>query len=455
MKAAAAALLACVVVLAAAGCGAKKPAAEVLPVWATARPSLPGYYIGIASASKDQHPFDAMDAAKKRALADLATEIRVRVESNSALQTSQHNDLVSQQFRQQISSTSAENLEGYELVGSHEDAREAWVYYRLSRSTWERILAERRAAAAAVAGGFYTSGLAARGARDAVAAVDRCYRCLAALAPFAGETMLWRDAGGAEVALDRACLDAVTNLLSCVALKPAATAVELVPAAGYRGSLDVQVFLDGAAAPNFPVVARYHRGTLPRRLELTTDANGVVAVPLDGFDPGTRAADLRISVDLDRLLPRPGGGVDVPALRNLPAPEVTVPVKLIAPTVAIAATEKAFGRPVRSAQLAEALRAALSERGCALTEDVRTADLRITIEADTREAGSGSGFFTATLDASVVIRGVDNAVILQRNLERIKGVQLNFESASAEAYRKAGQELRGAFLDELLKSLYR
>jgi len=32
---------------------------------------------------------------------------------------------------------------------------------------------------------------------------------------------------------------------------------------------------------------------------------------------------------------------------------------------------------------------------------------------------------------------------------------LNFESASAEAYRKAGQELRGAFLDELLKSLYR
>ena len=157
MKAAAAVVWACVFALAAAGCGAKKPAAVALPVWATARPSVPGYYIGIASASKEQHPFDAMDAAKKRALADLATEIRVRVESNSALQTSQHNDLVSQQFRQQISSTSAENLEGYELVGSHEDGREAWVYYRLSRSTWERILAERRAAAAEVAGGFYTT----------------------------------------------------------------------------------------------------------------------------------------------------------------------------------------------------------------------------------------------------------------------------------------------------------
>jgi hypothetical protein len=244
-------------------------------------------------------------------------------------------------------------------------------------------------------------------------------------------------------------------LLAGVSLKPAATAVELVPAAGYRGSLDVQVFLDGAAAPNFPVVARYHRGTLPRRLELTTDANGVVAVPLDGFDPGTRAAELRVSVDLDRLLPRPGGGVDVPALRNLPAPEVTVPVRLTAPTVAITSTERSFGRPVRTPALSEALRAALSERGCALTEDVRTADLRITIEADTREAGSGSGFFTATLDASVVIRGADNAVLLQRNLERVKGVQLNFESASAEAYRKAGQELRGTFLDELLKSLYR
>jgi hypothetical protein len=439
----------------AAGCGVKKPAAVPLPVWASARPQLPGYYIGIASASKDQHPYDAMDAAKKRALADLATEIRVRVESNSALQTSQHNDLVSQQFRQNISSTSAENLEGYELVGSHEDGNEAWAYYRLSRATWERILAERRAAAAAVAGGFYTSGLSARSARDAVAAVDRCYRCLAALAPFAGESVVWRDAGGAEVALDRACLDAVTSLLAGVALKPAASAVELVPAAGYRGSLDVQVFLDGAAAPNFPVVARYHRGTLPRRVELTTDANGVVAVPLDGFDPGTRATELRIAVDLERLLPRAGGGVDVPALRNLPPPEVTVPVRLVAPTVAIASTERAFGRPVRAPALTEALRAALSERGCTLTEDVRTADLRISIDADTREAGSGSGFFTATLDATIVIRGADNAVVLQRNLDRVKGVQLNFEAASAEAYRKAGQELRGSFSDELLKSLYR
>lgn len=449
------AVVAVLAVLVAAGCGVKKPAAVPLPVWASARPQLPGYYIGIASASKDQHPYDAMDAAKKRALADLATEIRVRVESNSALQTSQHNDLVSQQFRQNISSTSAENLEGYELVGSHEDGNEAWAYYRLSRATWERILAERRAAAAAVAGGFYTSGLSARSARDAVAAVDRCYRCLAALAPFAGESVVWRDAGGAEVALDRACLDAVTSLLAGVALKPAASAVELVPAAGYRGSLDVQVFLDGAAAPNFPVVARYHRGTLPRRVELTTDANGVVAVPLDGFDPGTRATDLRIAVDLERLLPRAGGGVDVPALRNLPPPEVTVPVRLVAPTVAIASTERAFGRPVRTPALTEALRAALSERGCTLTEDVRTADLRISIDSDTREAGSGSGFFTATLDATIVIRGADNAVVLQRNLDRVKGVQLNFEAASAEAYRKAGQELRGSFSDELLKSLYR
>jgi hypothetical protein len=114
-----------------------------------------------------------------------------------------------------------------------------------------------------------------------------------------------------------------------------------------------------------------------------------------------------------------------------------------------------IGRPVRTPALTEALRAALSERGCSLTEDVRTADLRISIDADTREAGSGSGFFTATLDATIVIRGADNAVVLQRNLDRVKGVQLNFEAASAEAYRKASQELRGSFSDELLKSLYR
>ena len=47
------------------------------PDWVLQRPTLSGYYIGVSSASKMQFGADADATAKKRALADMAGQIRV------------------------------------------------------------------------------------------------------------------------------------------------------------------------------------------------------------------------------------------------------------------------------------------------------------------------------------------------------------------------------------------
>ena len=99
------------------GCGGTQKWAAP-PEWVVQRPILSSYYIGVSSASKMQFGTDADATAKKRALADMAGQIRVVIESTSILHTTQFQGVAGQNFAERISSASAEDLEEYEF-GRH------------------------------------------------------------------------------------------------------------------------------------------------------------------------------------------------------------------------------------------------------------------------------------------------------------------------------------------------
>ena len=73
---------------------------------------------------------------------------------------------------------------------------------------------------------------------------------------------------------------------------------------------------------------------------------------------------------------------------------------------------------------------------------------------DTQQGGQGQGFHTALLNASVKLISEGGDLILHKSLDRVKGVQLNWEGASQAAYSKASMEIRGSFLQEMMESLY-
>ena len=270
--------LAGALLMAAAGCGGQRQLSSAAPPWVTERPMVPGYYLGIASTSKAQHPFNAEEVAKSRALSSLAGEISVRVEASSVLNTLQRDARVSQRFEEDIRSSSEEDLEGYELVAIYESADEVWAYYRLHKATYDRIKAERKAAAVAVAAGFYTAGLEAERQRDVASALDRFVRGLSALERYWGEVNLWQEGGGETVAVDQACLIAINRVLNNLRLEPADPEVVLGFGTRYRGELVVQTLLEGGAVANLPLIARYSRGTLPHRNVVRTNGDGIAVV---------------------------------------------------------------------------------------------------------------------------------------------------------------------------------
>ena len=72
--------------------------------------------------------------AKANALDNLSREIRVQVQSTSSMNTLQVNDWLSESFQQQSTSSTNEDLEGFELVDTYNDGQTVSVYYRLNKA---------------------------------------------------------------------------------------------------------------------------------------------------------------------------------------------------------------------------------------------------------------------------------------------------------------------------------
>lgn len=445
-------MVCCIAIL--TGCSGLRQVAAPEPEWMTQRPQVPGYYIGIATASKSQHPFNAIEVAKQRALSALAGEISVKVEASSVLNTLQQNDRVNQRFQENISSSSEEDLEGFELVSVFEGELEVAAYYRLNKAAYDQLKAERKRTAIAVAAGFYEAGLEAENSRDVGSALDRYVRGLAALEKHWGEVNLWTGRDGRNLAIDQSCLIGINRILNGLSLESSSREYLLSFQTHYRGEVAIQAMLDGGAVKNLPLICRYTRGTLPHRRGVITNADGMANVVLDGFDAGLRHSELRINIDIDGLLPDLPGLAVQALIEGLEAPELIIPIKLVEPVIYVTGRESTFGSPNQNRALERALTSAVSERGVRVCNAEGEADLIIELESDTQRGGEGQGFHTALLTASVQLLDLNGDVILHKSLDRVKGVQLNWEGASQAAYSKASMEIRGSFLQELMESLY-
>jgi len=147
-----------------------------------------------------------------------------------------------------------------------------------------------------------------------------------------------------------------------------------------------------------------------------------------------------------------------PLVKNLSSTPLILPITLEAPQVYVVGEEKMFGRTMQDGVLISALRAALIEKGVEIVDVVNTDSpdvISLTVFSDTKAGGEGAGFYTAYLNATIELKDSEGKLILQKNLERIKGVQLDRRKAGDEAYRKARTEIKGRFIDNFMKALYK
>jgi len=125
------------------------------PAWLSAKPAEDIYYVGIGHSIKDGTN-NYIQSAKKSALEDLISEIKVNVSSSSVLTSIDVNKEFSEKYEQIINTTVADELEEYEQVDSWEDERNYWLYYRLSKQRYHDIKEQQKRDAVSLALDFFT-----------------------------------------------------------------------------------------------------------------------------------------------------------------------------------------------------------------------------------------------------------------------------------------------------------
>ena len=154
------------------------------PNWVSAKPASSIYFYGIGLAQKTAGNSDYLEVAKKNALNDLASEIKVNVSSNSILYTLERDYKFESEFTETIRTTTNENLAGYEVADSWQDNNQYWVFYRLNRADYYAAKEREKRAALENAADFHKAGLAAWENGQIKSAFDLQVRALSILKPY-------------------------------------------------------------------------------------------------------------------------------------------------------------------------------------------------------------------------------------------------------------------------------
>jgi hypothetical protein len=427
------------------GCSSSKITAEPAPSWTTDRPIVQGQYVGIGSAHKSaSEPGAALRSAKERAVSDLASEISVRVESESLLESLSKNGVIDERFQHSIRSSSEAHLEGYQLVDSYDDGFTVHVYYRLSKTEHAARRAALKSAALDEGQAQLDAGNSALEGGRLPLALSHYGDGLRALEPFLGEV----------IKLDRELVRALRTAVSDLLLTTLVQSITLSTQNSFSFPLALKVKRERAAGEpgralgpvgNVPLRYRYHNGTYFKQATEFTDGQGMVVALITDVEVERPDDMVRVEVDLPRLIEQSGLKAWGAMLDGVVAPTLALPLAVELPSVFVDCSQSA---------LRGAFRTALSSGGHGLSDTAVDADVVISLEVEVRAGSVSRGFHTAWASGQIVARHQSGHIIYEHSIPQLKGIQLDGASARAEAISNLSKQLHLAPMRDLLRALH-
>ena len=448
-------ILLCVIL---AACGAQKESQTTdyveKPGWVGGKPIESGYYSGIGMAYKSAGA-DYIAIAKNNALNDLASEISVDVKSTSLFYQIEQDDNLRQEFQANTRLKSKENLEGYELVGTWENADQYWVYYRLNQYEYEKIKQARQQKAVALSKQFFGKAEDFKANGQYAEALKFGTKAITAIKDYMADP-LQTEWHGKDVFLLVELYAFMQQTLSDISLRPiynqiqakrgaAVTAEELsFIATGNKGEL-----LGG-----LPIYL-YYSGQRITNNQLYTGTNGMVGYTLNRITSTNNKEYLQANVNMVALVSE---ATEDPFVRKLLAklssPEARIEVEIIKPQIFIEATENNLGETMNIQPLTNAYRQNFIDQGFAISSDRETADYVLKIDAETRTSADQGKFRTVALDAHVELYRVTGELLYDKQIQGFMGMQLDHEKAGEDAYKKLAAEINKRYFREMRRLVF-
>jgi hypothetical protein len=432
------------------------PDAESLkPSWLKTTPYQDGYYTGIGHSIKSGSN-NYVQAAKKSALDDLVSEIKVTVSSTSILNQIEVDKKLSEQYEQIIQTTAADEIEEFELVDAWEDDANYWVYYRLSIARYRQIKEEQKRNATILATDYLLKGKQAEKGNDRLQAVSFYFQALRSIEKYLGEPIR-ADMDGREVLLGNeiyASLQTILNNIN-IQVNPAEILVNRRVNHSAQTVVANSMYSDlSRPAVALPLHAGFHKGSGDIFPTYKTNESGQAKILLNKIGSKDLEQSIEVKVDIDALSGAAPSPIYTLVAQTLRLPSANVVLKVQRPVVYLTSEEKSFGLAKSNDQITNKLKNLLANNGFEFTQSRGTADLWFDVKSDA-EKGSITGSIYVTYLTSVikVLAVKEGKEIYATTLDRVKGYGLDYDKSSVDAYNKAVEALEKEKMNELLDTV--
>ena len=190
-------------------------------------------------------------------------------------------------------------------------------------------------------------------------------------------------------------------------------------------------------------------------LSQRTDTNGVFITSVPKIKSVETVQKIEVGIDFQAWLNEGSNSDFIKKLfRDIKTHQINVPVYVYTPTIYVQSEEKHFGKDKNGSDLRIAVESALNEMNFTPVGNKNDAQIFLTVKADTRKGieKKGQKMFTAFLDMSVQAKDLENRVIFSKTINKIKGIQLDFEQADKESYQQAIKQIKKTVIPDFVNS---
>jgi hypothetical protein len=444
------------------GCKSKQTAVQLppeppRPEWVQNRPILPGYYVGIGVARKTGSSFDHIEQAKRNALNDMVSQIKVNVQANSIQSQLERNRVFSDEFRSFTRLTTDLKIENFEVVADWQNDREYWVYYRLSVADYQEQKNRQITAATQLALDLFDKAQLALAQQEYASAFIGHIRALEAIKAYLNEPLpVMRQ--GRQQFLGNEILTELNRMVSQLAIRVSPVQLKGKIGQEVQEELLVSVFYPrdkGKGIRNFPLRCSFSQGSGQLLGHTQTDDQGNCRIRIANISGKELIQEILIAPDFEAILQNQANAqLWMKAIEPQAIPSQRVQIQVARPLVWLSAQELGLDNQKAGSRLEDVIKSRLIAEGFQFTSDQAAADFKLELSASARQGTVNSGMYNAQLELSLRLTDAKQQERFVQKLSGIRGVQLDFNKAVDAAYRKAATDLELELLPRMLKIMY-
>ncbi len=443
-------------------CSSKKtvqvaPPEPPRPEWVTDRPIVPGEYIGIGVARKSNGSFDYIEQAKRNALNDLVSQIKVTVQANSVQSQLERNRVFSDEFRSFTKLSTNIEIEDFEVAATWQNTTEYWIYYRLSVADYQAQKNRRMEQAGNLALDNFGKAREATERLQLSEAMAAYLRSLEAIKNYLNEPLPTIQ-DGKQIYLGNELLTALNTTAGNIAIRVNTSnlkgkigqpvAEELIITVSYPR-------VNGKPLRNFPLKVSFSQGAGTILGNTTTDDQGSCRLRVANIASKEQLQEILIEPDFDQMLRNQANyqlwlkAIDPQAITR-----EKVIVTVARPLVFLRATEKNLNPEIPQSMLQAAVRRKLLSEGIQFTDKESTADYILDLKAGARQGAVNNGMYNTLVDLQISLLDTNGGERYSQTISGIRGVQLDYDKANDAAYKKAVTDLEVSVLPKIIQSIY-